>query len=217
MTEVTLRGRHVILKMYLKEALDLVFPFPVLLFIDDNLTTGACWIDQHGNKKLYPIQGDPVGIIQELLYCCDFLMKGEELEGGGFVGNLRKYARKLGFPVKEGTKLYFTSLVIYLGEYIFELDDGFTKVHYYNVPLKDTNCQEFKKYEGTITIPLSEFIEDVLKISREFLEKYAPVIEKKITGQGGETGGYGYLWELYREVEGLYKKKFGEDNTSDTN
>jgi hypothetical protein len=209
MKEVTLQGKHILLKIYFEKALDLIFPFPVLLFIDGNLTTGACWIDEKGNKKLYPIQGDPMGIVQELLYCCDFLMKGEELEGGGFIGNLRKYARKLGLPVREYTKLYFTSLVIYMGEYIFELDEDTINVHYHNIPLKDTNCPEFRgKYKGTISIPLPEFIEDVLKISEEFLEKYTPVIEKIWLKYGEEPKDHSYLWKLYQEVAELYEEKF---------
>ncbi|MDV3104130.1 hypothetical protein [Thermococcus waiotapuensis] len=213
MKEVTIRGKHILLKIHFQKALDLVFPFPVLLFIDGNLTTGVCWIDEKGNKKLYPIQGDPAGIIQELLYCCDFLMKGKELEAGGFIGNLRKYARKLDLPVKEYTKLYYTSLVIYMGEYIFELGEDTINVHYHNIPLKDTNCPEFRgKHKGTVSIPLPEFVEDVLKISGEFLERHIPVVEEILLEYWKEPRDYGYLWKLYREVIELYKEKFRRES-----
>ena len=186
MKEVVLRGKHISLKIYLKKALDLVFPFPILLFIDDNLIAGTCWIGEDGNKKLYPIQGDPTGIIQEFLYCCDFLINSKELEGGGFIGNLREYARKLDFPIKRNTKLYFTSLVIYLGEYIFELNGNIINVHYNNIPLKDTNCPEFiGNWKGTVSVPLNDFVQDVLSLSKKYIEEIAPV-EAKILVELGE-------------------------------
>ncbi|NJE04133.1 hypothetical protein [Thermococcus sp. MV11] len=101
MKKITHRGRHISLKIHFEKALDSVFPFPILLFIDGNLIAGTCWIEEDGRKELYPIQGSPSGVIQELLYCCDFLINGEELEGGGFIGNLRKYAQNSASRLKK--------------------------------------------------------------------------------------------------------------------
>ncbi|NJE61193.1 hypothetical protein [Thermococcus sp. 21S7] len=206
MKEVILQGKHISLKIYLKKALDLVFPFPVLLFIDGNLIAGTCWIRDDGNKKLYPIQGDPTGIIQEFLYCCDFLINSEELEGGGFIGNLREYAGKLGFPIKKNTKLYFTSLVIYMGEYIFELDGNTVNVHYNNIPLKDTNCTEFiGHWKGTVSIPLNDLVEDVLSLSKKYIEEIAPIETKMLVELGEKeediAAKLALLRKLRRRVE----------------
>ncbi|EEB73519.2 conserved hypothetical protein [Thermococcus sp. AM4] len=51
-----------------------------------------------------------------------------------------------------------------------------------------------------------------MKISREYLEKYAPVIEKIRLEHGEESDDYDFLQKFYREVEELYKKRFGSES-----
>ncbi|WP_210411159.1 hypothetical protein [Thermococcus aciditolerans] len=80
-------------------------------------------------------------------------------------------------------------------------------MHYYEDLLANTDCPEYEgKHKGVVEVPLKEFIEDVLKISREYLEKYAPVIEEIRFKHKGKKEDYNFLWELYQEVKELYEK-----------
>ena len=51
-----------------------------------------------------------------------------------------------------------------------------------------------------------------MKISKEYLEKYAPLIAKIQLEHGETPEKCDYLWELYREVKELYEKRFRSDN-----
>ena len=110
--------------------------------------------------------------------------------------------------------MYQTTLVAEAaGTYYFCSTRDLTRIYYENDFLKFTDCPEYKgKHKGVVEVPLKEFVEDVLKISREYLEKYAPVIEKIRFEHGEEPNNYDSLWELYREVEELYEKKFRPEN-----
>ncbi|AEO13920.1 hypothetical protein TAM4_2321 [Thermococcus sp. AM4] len=98
------------------------------------------------------------------------------------------------------------------GLYYFCATEDLARIYYHNELLEFTDCPEYRgKHKGVVEVPLKEFVEDVLKISREYLEKYAPLIAKIQIEHGETPERYDYLWELYREVEELYEKKFGPD------
>nr|WP_240922643.1 hypothetical protein [Thermococcus sp. 9N3] len=169
--------------------------FPLFLFIGGMLVAGMCWISQEG-RKLYPTEGNPYGMFDELLYCCSIMLNAPYTQF-----------------TNKNIKAYETNLSINWSKFVFRSEGNILKIHYNNLLLKETNCPEFKgKHRGVVELPLKEFVEDVLKISREYLEKYAPVIEKIRLEHGEEPNNYDSLWELYREVEELYKKKFGSEN-----
>jgi len=109
-------------------------------------------------------------------------------------------------PVVYGTTLNSEGASLY---YFCSTKD-LARIYYHNDLLEFTNCLEYKgKHKGVVEVPLREFVEDVLRLSREFLEEYALLVDKVRVENGEKPGGYGYLWDLYREVEELCKKRFG--------
>ncbi|WP_240922867.1 hypothetical protein [Thermococcus sp. Bubb.Bath] len=161
------------------------FPFPIILMINGQILAGACWNAEGG--KLAGQPGDPYGLIQELLNASKTMLQ------------------------KQGE--YNTSLFIYFSDYAFKYKDSSLVISYENELLSYTDCPKYKgKYRGIVELPLREFVEDVLRISREYLEKYASIVEEVRLEHGEKPDNYDDLWKLYREVEELYKKRFGTED-----
>jgi len=208
--KILLKGRHLRIEISLDKfnETEPILSFYTLILFDEQIIAGMCWRIMGNN--LMGTYGNPDGIIQELLFCCLSLLDPSFRENGNLGGNVRKYARELGFNVGDSTPLYGADLLTYSANVFFELVKNTLKIHYYEDLLANTDCPEFRgRYKGVVEVPLKEFVEDVLKISREYLEKYALVIEKIGLEHGEEPDNYEDLWKLYREVEELYKKRFG--------
>ncbi|WP_367884159.1 hypothetical protein [Thermococcus sp. JCM 11816] len=163
-----------------------MLPFHIIILFDGCIIAGMCWKTLRNN--LMGTYGNPHGVIQELLFCCLSLLDPLFRENGNLGGNVRKYARELGFNVGDFTPIYGTDLLTYSANAFFELVGGDTlRVYYHEDLLANTDCPEYKgKHKGVVELPLREFVEDVLKISREYLEKYASIVEKIRLEHGGE-------------------------------
>ncbi|NJE04136.1 hypothetical protein [Thermococcus sp. MV11] len=195
-----LRSGHLAVRIDLEYILS-PFPFPLIFFVDKNLLLGTCW-----DGKLEGIGTNISGFFEELLIACSQILNPEE-STSNFA---RKEATWWGFPLKEGNPAYG---IITPSEpssiYYLEAEGNILKIHYYNELLSYTDCPEFRgRHRGVVEVPLREFVEDVLKISREFLTKYAPIVEKVRLEHREKPEDYDYLWRLYHEVKELYEKKF---------
>ncbi|ACS33384.1 hypothetical protein [Thermococcus gammatolerans] len=211
--KIILKGRHLRIEISLDKfnETEPILSFYTLILFGEQIIAGMCWRILGNN--LMGTYGNPDGIIQELLFCCLSLLDPRFRENGNLGGNVRKYARELGFNVGDSTPLYGTDLLTYSANVFFELVGNTLRIHYYEDLLANTDCPEFKgKHKGVVELPLKEFVEDVLKISKEYLEKYAPLIAKIRLEHGRTPEKYDYLWELYQEVKELYEKRFGSDN-----
>ncbi|WP_367884158.1 hypothetical protein [Thermococcus sp. JCM 11816] len=82
------------------------------------------------------------------------------------------------------------------------------RIYYHNGLLEFTDCPEYRgKHKGVVELPLREFIEDVLEISREYLEKYASIIDRILIENEHNPGDdYEYLLNFYQEVKKMYEK-----------
>ena len=185
---ITLKGTHIEITIDIStfNTAEPAFPFPIILIVNRQILAGTCWSREGG--KLAGQPGDPYGLLQELL-------------------NVLK-------SVLQKQAEYRTTLFIYFSDYLFKCEDESSlRIYYNNELLSYTDCPEFKgKHKGVVELPLKEFVEDVLKISREYLEKYAPLIAKIQLEHGETPEKCDYLWGLYREVKELYEKRFGSDN-----
>lgn len=140
-------------------------------------------------------------------------MKGS-IWRGNYIGDLREEAGGLGFVVKDSTKLYWSHLGADYSRAILELDGELLKVHYYNDLLSYTDCPEFEgKHKGTVVVPFNEFVEDVLKMAREYIEKWFPVdvkirfdVDDDFTPEDYERRKK-RMKEFIKYVEKLYQKK----------
>jgi len=202
---VTMKGKHLTVKIDLDRYVGTPHSFFLIFAVDEHLLLGACW-----KGKLEGANANIHGFFQELLIACIQILNPKE-STSNFA---RKEAAWRGFTLKEGNPAYEIitssnpSSIYYL-----EAEGSTLKIHYYNDLLSYTDCPEFKgRYKGVVEVPLKEFVEDVLKISREYLKEYAPIIEEIRFRHKGRKENYDYLWELYREVEGLYKKRFGSED-----
>ena len=174
---VVLKGKHLELRYeigYFKDV-EVWNPFHLLIFIDSHMLVGYAF--KKYNCKIMGESGDPYSFFEDILYCLNFMLDEREkhLEGGGYIGDLRRKARELGFVVGDSTKLYWSHLGAAYSRAILELDGELLKVHYYNDLLSYTDCPEFEgKHKGTVVVPFNEFVEDVLKMAREYIEKWFP-------------------------------------------
>ena len=199
---VTMKGKHLTVKIDVSRYIHSPDPFFLIFTVDEHLLLGACW-----KGKIDGANANIHGFFQELLIACIQILNPTE-STSNFA---RKEAIWRGFALKEGNPAYEIitssnpSSIYYL-----EAEGSTLKIHYYNDFLSYTDCPEFKgKHKGVVEVPLKEFVEDVLKISREYLEKYAPLIAKVQLEHGRIPEKYDYLWELYQEVKELYEKRFG--------
>ncbi|NJE04134.1 hypothetical protein [Thermococcus sp. MV11] len=98
-----------------------------------------------------------------------------------------------------------------MGEYIFELEEDVLNVHYHNIPLKGTNCPEFReKWKGTLSLPLSEFVEDVLTLSQKYIDEIAPieaeVLSESFEGEVDMDDKLTLLKRLMNKVESGWRR-----------
>ncbi len=213
---VVLKGKHLELRYeigYFKDV-EVWNPFHLLIFLDGHMLVGYAF--KKYSCKIMGESGDPYSFFEDILYCLNFILNEKEkrLEGGGYIGDLRRKARELGFVVEDSTKLYWSHLGAAYSRAILELDGELLKVHYYNDLLSYTDCPEFEgKHKGTVVVPFNEFVEDVLKMAREYIEKWFPTDVKIRFDVDDDFTPEDYEWrkkhmrELIEYVENLYQKK----------
>jgi len=203
-----LKGKHVFVRVW-TEYVPSPDPFTLVFIIDNTILLGICW-----NNKLEGAAVNVHGFFQELLMASSHMLRPEDPEVQKYSQSERKLAERDKFqlgnePVVFGTTLNSEGA----GLYYFCATEDTVRIYYYNDLLEITNCPEYTgKHKGVVELPLKEFVEDVLKISREYLEKYAPLIAKIQIEHGETPERYDYLWELYREVKELYEKRFKSES-----
>ncbi len=201
---VTMKGKHLEAKIDLERYLSSPDPFFLIFAIDEHLLLGACW-----KGKIDGDESDVYRFFENLLTACYYFLQPEHPH----VQKLTKFGREN--VEDEGFHLMGDEVVVYQAVernaiYYACSTKDLARIYYHNELLEFTDCPEYKgKHRSVVELPLKEFVKDVLKISGEFLEEYAPLIEKVELEHGEEPEDYGYLWELYHEVEELYEKKFG--------
>jgi len=200
-----LKGRHVFVRVW-TEYVPSPDPFTLVFIIDNTILLGTCW-----NNKLEGAEADVYGFFESLLTACYYFLQPEHPHVQKITKFDRENAEKDGFELKDEVVVYQVSERS--GMYYFCSNGKTARIYYHNELLEFTDCPEFKgKHKGVVEVPLKEFVEDVLKVSKEYLEKYAPLIEEIRFRHEGRKEKYDYLWELYREVKELYEKRFGSDN-----
>jgi len=206
---VTLKGKRLTVKIDLERYINTPYPFFLIFMIDEHLLLGACWEGEFEGAN-----ADVYGFFESLLTACYYFLQPEHPHVQKITKFDRENAERDGFELRDEVVVYQTTLVAEAaGTYYFCSTRNLTRIYYENDFLKFTDCPEYKgKHKGVVELSLKEFIEDVLKISREYLEKYAPVIEKIRLEHGEESDDYDFLQKFYREVEELYKKKFGSES-----
>ncbi|BAD84672.1 hypothetical protein, conserved [Thermococcus kodakarensis KOD1] len=200
----TIQGKHLTIKIDLDRYIPSPDPFFSIFTIGDHLLVGACW-----KGKLEGDESDVYRVFENLLTACYYFLQPEHPH----VQKLTRFEKK---NVEEaGFRLKGEEVVVYQGvernSIYYACSTGKTaRIYYHNGLLEFTDCPEYKgKHKGVVELPLREFIEDVLKVSKEYLEKYAPIIEKIRLEHGEKPDDYDFLQKFYLEVERLYKEKFG--------
>ena len=204
MDTLKLSSKHFHVEADLRKFYGGAYPFPVVMLLDGYVVIGMCW-EKWSSGKLTGAPGDPYGIVQDLLDSIRFFMRAKP---GELVGVKRDTVREYGFHVEEDSPIY-SATSIADSVYIFlERTNDIVKVHYYNRLLNETDCPEFKgKQKGTVELPLMEFVEDVLRISGEYLKNYASIIEQIMMKRGEEPYDHDVLWKWYREIKELHQKR----------
>nr|WP_206204857.1 hypothetical protein [Thermococcus sp. MV11] len=206
-------GRHFYVEVDLRRFYSGAYPFPVIMLLDGNVLVGMCG-KEWSFGRLVGAPGDPYGITQDLLDSARFLMMARP---GEIVGVKRDIVREYGFHVEEDSPIYSAASVA-CSSYIFleRIKNGIIRVHYYNKLLKETDCPKFGgKHKGTVELPLVEFVEDVLRISGEYLREYSSLVEEIMVNHGKEPYDHDVLWDWYREVKKLYEKRFVKKKAED--
>ncbi|ACS33390.1 hypothetical protein [Thermococcus gammatolerans] len=199
-----LKERHVFVRAW-TEYVPSPDPFTLVFIIDNTILLGTCW-----NNKLEGAEADVYGFFESLLTACYYFLQPEHPHVQKITKFDRENAEKDGFELKDEVVVYQVSERS--GMYYFCSNGKTARIYYHNELLEFTDCPEFKgRHRGVVELPLKEFIEDVLKISREYLEKYAPVIEEVLHEHGIWSDDYDFLQKFYREVKELYEKRFGSE------
>ncbi|QDA31003.1 hypothetical protein FH039_04475 [Thermococcus indicus] len=200
---VTLKGKHLTVKIDLERYVGTPSPFFLIFTVDEHLLLGACWKGglDGANVAVH-------GFFQELLMASSYMLRPEDPKIQKYSQSERKLAEWDKFQLGNEPVVYGTTLNSEgAGLYYFCSTKDLARIYYHNELLEFTDCPEYEgKHKGVVEVPLKEFIEDVLKISREYLEKYAPVIEEIRFKHKGKKEDYNFLWELYQEVKELYEK-----------
>ncbi len=203
---VTMRGKHLEVKIDLERYLSSPDPFFLIFAIDEHLLLGACW-----KGKIDGDESDVYRFFENLLTACYYFLQPEHPH----VQKLTKFGREN--VEDEGFHLMGDEVVVYQAvernAIYYACSTGrIARIYYHNELLEFTDCSEFKgKYKGVVELPLKEFVQDVLKISREFLDEYAQIIEKIRLKHGEESDDYDFLQKFYQEVEELYEKRFDSE------
>ena len=204
MDTLKLSSKHIYIEADLRKFYGGAYPFPVVMLVDGHVIVGMCW-EKWSSGKLTGAPGDPYGIVQDLLDSIRFFMRAKP---GELVGVKRDTVREYGFHVEEDSLIY-SATSIADSVYIFlERTKNIVNVHYYNRLLDETDCPEFKeKQKGTIELLFAEFVEDVLRISGEYLKNYASIIEQIMMERGEEPYDHDVLWKWYQEIKESHKKE----------
>jgi len=202
---VTMKGKHLTVKIDVSRYIHSPDPFFLIFTVDEHLLLGACW-----KGKIDGAEANVYGFFESLLTACYYFLQPEHPHVQKITKFDRENAEKDGFELKDEVVVY--QVPDRSGMYYFCSNGKTARIYYHNELLEFTDCPGFKgRHRGVVELPLKEFIEDVLKISREYLEKYAPVIEEVLHEHGIWSDDYDFLQKLYREVKELYEKKFGPD------
>jgi len=179
-------------------------PFPVAIWFDNYLLVGACQ-ETNGEKKVVGIPMEPLYVFNELLYAVSWIMEPDSSEGGLYAGELRKYVQKLGFSVGNKNPLYLVSFGC-CSTIVFERENDNLLIHYHN---SLRNCDELPN--GTIEVPLKEFIEDLLKCVFAYLTRYMDIVEKIRASHGQKPEEYACneLWSNYKYTLRKYLRLTG--------
>lgn len=194
------RGKHMFVRVW-TEYVPSPDPFSLVFMLKNHILVGACW-----KGKLEGDESNVYGFFEHLLTACYYFLQPEHPHVRALTRFEKKNAEEAGFRLKGD------EVVVYRGvernSIYYACSNGrIARIYYHNELLEFTDCPEYKgKHKGVVELPLKEFIEDVLKVSREYLEKYAPIIEEIRLEHGEEPDDYDFLWELYREVERLYRE-----------
>ncbi|SEV87576.1 hypothetical protein [Thermococcus thioreducens] len=199
-----LKGKHVFVRVW-TEYVPSPDPFTLVFIIDNTILVGICW-----DGKLEGAAVNVHGFFQELLMASSYMLRPDDPKVQDFSQSERELAKWDKFQLNNEPVVFRTTLNTEAAElYYFCATEDLARIYYYNDLLEVTNCPEFKgKHKGVVELPLREFVEDVLKVSREYLEEYAPLIAEIQREHGDTPENYDFLWELYREVEELYERGF---------
>ncbi len=204
--EILITTHHLRFEIYLNEFnLDEAFnPFPMTILFNNHILLGTCQ-GTAGKKRIRGIMMGSLYVFNELLYAISWIMEPDSLEGGLYAGELREYAKKLGFSVGYKNPLYLISFGCCCSIVIFEREDDSLLIHYYNSLI---NCGD-SPY-GTIKVNLREFIEEVLRSVFIYLTDYMEVVEKIRADYGQKPEEYmcNELWSNYKHTLMRFKKIF---------
>ncbi|WP_297490453.1 hypothetical protein [Thermococcus sp.] len=203
--EILITTHHLRFEIYLNEFnVDETFnPFPMTILFNNHILVGTCQ-GTAGKKRIRGIMMEPLYVFNELLYAISWIMEPDSLEGGLYAGELREYAKKLGFSVGDKNPLYLISFGC-CSVVIFEREDDSLLIHYYNSLI---NCDD-SPY-GTIKVNLREFIEEVLRSVFIYLTDYMEVVEKIRADYGQKPEEYmcNELWSNYKHTLMRFKEIF---------
>ncbi|MDI3474995.1 MAG: hypothetical protein PWQ79_225 [Thermococcaceae archaeon] len=194
------RGKHMFVRVW-TEYVPSPDPFSLVFMLKNRILVGACW-----KGKLEGDESNVYGFFEHLLTACYYFLQPEHPHVKALTRFERMNAEEAGFRLKGD------EVVVYRGvernSIYYACSTGrIARIYYHNELLEFTNCPEYGgKHKGVVELPLREFVEDVLEISREYLEKYAPIIEKIRLEHGEEPDDYDFLQKFYREVEMLYRE-----------
>ncbi|AEC52557.1 hypothetical protein PNA2_1642 [Pyrococcus sp. NA2] len=204
---ITIKGKHLTVKIDLGRYIPSPDPFFLIFTVNDHLIIGGCW-----KGELEGDESNVYGFFENLLTACYYFLQPDSPHVQKITKIDKRNIEKEGFQLR-GDEVVVYQAVERNAIYYACSTGRIARIYYRNDLLSYTDCPEYKgKHKGVVELPLKDFIEDVLKISREFLEKYAPVIERIIIKHTGEPEGYDYLWESYYEVIELYRKRPDSEN-----
>jgi hypothetical protein len=201
-----LRGRHMFVRVW-TEYVPSPDPFNLVFILDGTLLIGTCW-----KGELEGDESNVYGFFENLLTACYYFLRPESPHVQEITKIDKRNIEKEGFQLR-GDEVVVYQAVERNAIYYACSTGRIARIYYRNDLLSYTDCPEYKgKHKGVVEVPLKDFIEDVLKISREFLEEYAPIVEEIRLEHGEESDDYDFLQKFYREVEELYKKKSRSGN-----
>ena len=204
---VTMKGKHLTVKIDLKRYLSSPDPFFLVFTVNEHLLLGACW-----RGELEGDESDVYRFFYNLLTACYYFLRPESPHVQRITKIDKRNIEEEGFQLR-GDEVVVYQAVERNAIYYACSTGRVARIYYHNELLEFTDCPEYMgKHKGVVEVPLKEFVEDVLKISKEFLEEYAPVIERIIIEHTGEPEGYDYVWESYYEVVELYRKRLDSEN-----
>ncbi len=187
-----LRGKFIEVEIDLESFEPDPFPgrFPILFLVAGHEVGGY-----HNEGWL----GDSYGLFQDLLLCTRDLLKCPES-----YFNKRKNVEKDGFKLLPDSYVCGPILDLNFNTYYLERKGELLRFHFINEAPKYISLEN--SLQGTIELPFEVFIDDILKISEEYLEKCFPIeMETKAMQYNGFTEEISrlrqYLENLIQEIK----------------